>query len=435
MTRFSFCLIALAVWPVGRLSAAEPLTLPAAVAEALTAGTEAALLRERLVVATALEDEAKSLLWPRLSLRGSYVQTDGAMGGFGMILGQRTFDNFVDFNHPGRMDNATAAVDFSYRIYAGGAETARTRAAAAQRAAAENQLSADLAELSMAVVRAYLDGRQARQVQTALASSRTALDASLKVAIAAEAAGRLLKSERLNLSVQVAQVEQEQLVADALVRLSARRLLILLGRPAGEVIDLATLPPVTTWPLAEVPAGAPRPEVLALRQRVDAAAALVSVAGAGRLPTVDFQATYQHDQGWVRSGAGTSWSAGVVARYNLFDGQETAARERAARAELRSAELALRQLEAEMAFELARAQLLLTQADQRFTVAQLAVEQAEESARLTRERFQAGRALSAELIGVEARLAEVRLQLATAESARISTRIALRRAQGAPLIP
>ena len=136
MTRFSFCLIALAVWPVGRLSAAEPLTLPAAVAEALTAGTEAALLRERLVVATALEDEAKSLLWPRLSLRGSYVQTDGAMGGFGMILGQRTFDNFVDFNHPGRLDNATAAVDFSYRIYAGGAETARTRAAAAQRAAA-----------------------------------------------------------------------------------------------------------------------------------------------------------------------------------------------------------------------------------------------------------------------------------------------------------
>jgi outer membrane protein TolC len=125
----------------------------------------------------------------------------------------------------------------------------------------------------------------------------------------------------------------------------------------------------------------------------------------------------------------------VVARYNLFDGQETAARERAARAELRSAELALRQLEAELAFQLARAQLLLAQADQRFTVAHLAVEQAEESARLTRERFQAGRALSAELIGVEARLAEVRLQLATAESAQVSTRIALRRAQGAPLIP
>jgi outer membrane protein TolC len=40
------------------------------------------------------------------------------------------------------------------------------------------------------------------------------------------------------------------------------------------------------------------------------------------------------------------------------------------------------------------------------------VAQAEESARLSRERFSAGALLSAELIGVESRLAEARVQLA-----------------------
>lgn len=414
---------------------AEPLTLPASVSEALRAGSDASLVRERLELASALEAEAQSGLWPRLGLRGSYAQTNAAMGGFGMILGQRTFDNSVDFNRPGRLDNATAAVDFSYRLYAGGADGARVRAAVARRGASEQQSQADLAEISTAVVRAFLDCRQAARMREALSSGRSALDASLKVAIAAEEEGRLLKAERLNLSVQLAQVDQQLLVADSLVRLSARRMLILLGRPAGEAVEIAALPDVAAWPMESPTDTALRPEVLAMRQRVDAAAEGVALADAGRLPTVDFQASYQNDQGWVRSGSGTSWSAGVVARYNLFDGQESSSRSRAARAELRAAETSLRQVEAEMAFDLARSRLLREQADNRVRVSAQAVEQADESARLTRERFQAGKALSAELISVEARLAEARLQLAAAESDQVSARIALRRALAQPLFP
>ena len=433
--RLFLLLASLATWCSASGQRAEPLTLPASVAESLRVGSDASLVRERLELASALEAEAQSVLWPRLSLRGSYAQTNSAMGGFGMILGQRTFDNFVDFNRPGRLDNATAAVDFSYRLYAGGADAARVRAASAQRVASEQQSQADLAEISTAVVRAFLDYRQSARIREALSSSRSALDASLKVAIASEEEGRLLKAERLNLSVQLAQVDQQLLVADSLVRLSARRLLILLGRPAGEVVEIASLPNVAAWPIEAPKDTALRPEILAMRQRVAAAVEGVALADAGRLPTVDFQASYQNDQGWVRSGSGTSWTAGVVARYNLIDGHESSSRSRAARAELRAAEIALRKLEAEMGFDLARARLLSVQADSRIRVSAMAVEQADESARLTRERFQAGKALSAELISVEARLAEARLQLAAAESDQVSARIALRRALAQSLFP
>lgn len=421
--------------PVGAMSAGLPLTLPASVAEALRSGTDASLVRERLELASALEGEAQSTLWPRLSLRGSYAQTNSPLGGFGTILGQRSFDGSVDFNRPGRLDNATAAVDFSYRLYAGGADVARARAASAQRDASAHQSQADLAEISTAVIRAFLDCRQAGRLHEALSASRAALDASLKVAQASEEEGRLLKAERLNLSVQLAQVEQELLIADSLVRLSARRLLILLGRPAGESVELAPLAEVGSADLSKSSDGATRPELLAMRQRVEAAGQMVALAEAGRLPTVDFQASYQNDQGWVRSGSGTSWSAGLVARYNIFDAQESASRTRAARAELRAAELSLRKMEAEMDFDLARAKLLVEQADSRRRVSRLAVEQADESARLTRERFQAGRALSAELIGVESRLADARMQLAAAESDQVASRIALRRACGQSLFP
>jgi outer membrane protein TolC len=124
-----------------------------------------------------------------------------------------------------------------------------------------------------------------------------------------------------------------------------------------------------------------------------------------------------------------------VGRYFLFDGHETTARERTARAELRAAEAGLQQVEAEMAFDLARSQLLQQQIVQRLKLAKLSVEQAAESARLTRERFKAGKVLSAELIAVEARLADVQMQLALVEGEQVAAQIALRRSLGLSLFP
>jgi outer membrane protein TolC len=356
------------------------------------------------------------------------------MPGFGLILGQRSFDNAVDFNNPGRLDGATAAVDFSYRLYAGGADSAAIRAREAGRLGAEKQLEADLNELSLLVAKAFLDLRQALATKETLEASRSAVAASLKVAEAIEQEGRLLRAERLNLAVQFAQVEQQLAVAEALVRLAERRFLILLEHPQTDAVTLA---PLSTEAAEATLTAAPadRPELAAMRARVAAAAAAVEAAGAGHRPTLDFQATYQHDQGWARAGSGTSWSTGLVGRLNLFDGQETAGRQRAARAELRAAELALRRLEADLAFDHERARLGREHAAKRRQVGLLAVSQAAESAELTRARFQAGKALSAELITVEARLADARLQLAAAEADLISSDLAYRRAAGLPLIP
>jgi len=416
------------------VAAEKPWTLPAAIDAALAGGTDAAALRERVEAARGLEEQARSSLWPRLDLRGSYAQTNGAMPGFGLILGQRSFDNAVDFNNPGRLDGATAAVDFSYRLYAGGADSAAIRAREAGRMGAEKQLEADLNELSLVVAKAFLDLRQALATKETLEASRSAVAASLKVAEAIEQEGRLLRAERLNLAVQFAQVEQQVAVAEALVRLAERRFLILLGHPQTDAVTLA---PLSTEAAEATLTAAPadRPELAAMRARVAAAAAAVEAAGAGHRPTLDFQATYQHDQGWARAGSGTSWSTGLVGRLNLFDGQETAGRQRAARAELRAAELALRRLEADLAFDHERARLGREHAAKRRQVGLLAVSQAAESAELTRARFQAGKALSAELITVEARLADARLQLAAAEADLISSDLAYRRAAGLPLIP
>jgi outer membrane protein TolC len=427
---FIVAITGLAMLPLG---AQNSLSLDSAVTEAFVKGSDATILKERLEVAAGLEEEARAHLWPQLSLRASYTQTNGALNGFGMILSQRSFDNLVNFNAPGRLDNAAAGLDFNYRVYAGGTEQARWQAAVAQHSAAEKEVQAELDALTLAVVRAYLDIRQASQTKVTLQNSQVALQASWQIAQAAETAGRMLRVERLNVEVQLAQIAQQLLVTDAWLALSKRRLLILIGRDQNDVLTLAPLAPIIKLPELRTTLMQVRPEVLAMQLRVQMAESNLQAVQGGYLPTVDVQASYEYDQGWLRSGLGTNWTAGVVGRYRLWDGRQNQAQERVARAELRAAEAKLHQVEAEMAFDLERARLMKEQVEQRLKLVTLAASQAEESVRLTRERFKVGKVLSNELIAVEARWAETKLQVALTEGEQVATQIALRRALGLPL--
>jgi outer membrane protein TolC len=175
------------------------------------------------------------------------------------------------------------------------------------------------------------------------------------------------------------------------------------------------------------------PEQVAWNNRIEAADRQVAVAGAARRPTVGAVASVQHDRGWRRDGSGESWSAGVAAEWALFDGGETRARIRQAEAERDAARAGASQNELGLHLRLEQALLAHRLAREQVDVARRAVAQADESARLSRERFAAGALLSAELIGVETRLVDARLQLTQAEAAERVASADLRRAAGLPL--
>jgi len=83
-------------------------------------------------------------------------------------------------------------------------------------------------------------------------------------------------------------------------------------------------------------------------------------------------------------------------------------------------------------FEVEQARLDLKAADERLTVSSKTVEQAEESAKLTRGRFEQGLALSTQLIDSETALLAARVRLAEAESDQRIAVAALRKALALP---
>jgi len=176
-----------------------------------------------------------------------------------------------------------------------------------------------------------------------------------------------------------------------------------------------------------------RPELAAMEARVRAAEAMVRAARSGRQPTVNAFASYGYDHGWQLNAHADGWVAGVAVDMNLFDGGQTSGKIRQAQSELAQAQELRRKLQLALSLEVEQARLAHADATERLAVSARAVEQAEESASLSRARFEQGALLSADLIGVETRRLEAIVRHASATADAHLALADLRRALGLPL--
>lgn len=424
--------------PLAAQPATAPWTLRSALTTARNHSPEADMAAARLERAQAMVDQAGAGKLPQVSLRAGYTQTNNPMMAFGSILNQGAFTPAIDFNAPGQVDNLNLTGTVAYNLYSGGRLSAHQAAAASRVVASEHDREVTFAQLDTAVARAYFSIQQTRETVAALEAAVATYEASLRVARLRFESGKLLRSELLNLEVELAQTREQHLAARQQATLAERQFLYLLGESpaAGSPVALVENDPAISA-LAAPPTVSieQRPERHALEARREAANAAVNAASSTRRPTLNAFASYQLDQGWRLGGDGDSWLAGLQAEWAIFDGKSAAGKIRAARADLAATEAAERQLELGLELELERARLAHTFAAEQLEVTTTLIAQAAEAARISRERFEAGTLLSAELIAVETRLTSARVRRAVATAAERIAVAELRRAAGLPILP
>lgn len=433
--------LGLVTYYVTSLPAAQatvPWTLQQAVDAALENNPDARIAQHRIAGARALEQQARAMLMPQVSLSAGYSQTNSPMMAFGSILNQRAFDFSLDFNHPGTIDNLNATGTVALNLYSGGRTSAGRRAARAGVAATEYDEGATHNQLIAITVASYLNIIKAREAVDAVEAGVRAYEAAVANAQARHEAGQMLKADLLSLEVQLAQTRENLMTARHGRALAERSFLFVLGieldsEPVELLADdpaIAALRPPDSLDYSR------RPELLGLQERAHAAAAMVRVARGGRQPEVNAFGSVQHDRGWETNNSGNSWMAGVAVKLNIFDGGSTAGKINQAEAELEEVHEMLRKTELGVGLEVEQARLTHESALERLAVATTAVAQAEESAALSRARFQAGALLTADLIGVEGRLIEARMRRAVAAADERIAVANLRRAVGLePLAP
>lgn len=390
---------------------AEEWSLARAIEAVRMGSPDAEILRSRVDAAEALVRQAGAAWLPQLQIQSGYHQTDQPMMGFGSILNTRSFDQSINFNRPGQTDHFNATATVAYNLYSGGSASAMRSAATAQHRAVEHDQEAALENLSLLVTRAFYQILQAREYQFAIESALSAIERSLESARARFEQGDLLKNTILDLEVRKAEIESDLLGARHQLKLAEKMLRVTLGfspdHPLTPASDSAPLSPPE-------PFQAVRAEQLAMAERVAAADAAVEAERGQKRPRVDAFASYQYDRAWRRDGDGDSWMAGLRMQWNVFDGNLTENRVRQSIAQRSEARAMERKLELQLQLQSEEARLNYELAESQLATTQRMVAQAEESATISRARFEAGDLLVTELLGAESRLTQARVREAMA---------------------
>ena len=404
-------------------------TVQNAVRFALDNSPDARVAVQRIKAAHATIDQAKSAFYPRLGISSGYSRTNNPMYSFGNILNQGVFNQNMDFNDPGTTDNLNLATRLQYRFYNGGRDRAALEAARAAKTATRMEQRAVHLRLAFEVVRAFCTIAQAGETVQARESAVKAIEASLLVARARYDAGDLLRTDLLNLEVQKSSASENLIQARHAFDLAGRAFLNLLGLEQGSVaIDTGSN---MEQPLPDDLNFDNRPELAALSAMITAAESEVRKAKSGYYPTADAFGSYQVDKGYHHEdSSGNSWGAGVKLNYSLFDGNLTTAAVEEAQARRGEAMEMKRKMELAIHLEVEQASIALKQAEERLRVTEKMIEQTLENARLYRERFREGVALSTDLIDAENRLTDARLRHSLARSSRRIAVADLRRAVG-----
>ncbi|MEP7117547.1 MAG: TolC family protein [Acidobacteriota bacterium] len=394
----------MSAWAQSRLTLTEAVTR----ARAQNLDVRSAELAERQAVSRLLQARAGYL--PSVDVTESWQRGNQPVYVFSSLLAQRQFaaSNFVidALNRPQAVGNFRAAVTLDQAIF-DPAITAGVRAASVGREAAAIARAVVSQGLGVTVTGAYGAVLSAEAATRAATAAVEAATVDLELARNRRDAGMVTDADVLQIQVYLARSHEQEIRGRADVTVARARLNLLLGEPLDTAFTLddapepAALTDMTIQTL-ETSALAERPELKLSALQEQLAAAGVDAARAAFLPRVSAQAAWEANGGTIGSRA-SSWVVGAVLRVNVFRGLADRAKLAEARDVQSQRALDREKAEASARLEVREALARLDAARAADAAGRVAVEQARESHRIIRDRYEGGLAdVSALLQAAEA---------------------------------
>ena len=375
----------------------SPLSLSEAIARARArnpdAGSAAAAERE----AAGRVTQVRGGYFPKVDLAESWQRGNHPVFVFSSLLAQRQFtaaDLALDaINHPDATDNFRTALSVEQALF-DRTTSAKVRAASIGRAMAATGRHLVDHDLMAAVTDAFGGVLVAAATVRSAAAAADTARADRELAGNRRDAGRVTDADVLQLDVYLARTLEQQVQAASDERIARARLNQLIGEPLLTMFSLDPTPPAIAIDITN-PAGLEdeavknRPEVALAMQQEQLAAAEVDAAQAAFLPYVAAQGVWELNGGAWNSRS-SSWVAGAVARINVFHGLADKARLAEARelARRRAIEKGKAETMARLDVQIAIARLEAARASE--AVGRAAADQARESRRIIRDRYESG---------------------------------------------
>jgi outer membrane protein TolC len=413
---------------------AETLDFKQAVNRALVQNPDILAASAQVTQAAAAVRQASGSRLPKVTASLNLTRTDDALNAFGLKLSQRNakFNDFGaneftgpsalgvaphNLNHPDAVNNFNPRLELQLPLYTGGMIEGHGEQANATLRAAQHGDALARQRVTLDVLSAYEAVHTARAYVAVSRQARDAAESYVKTITNLLKGGVAVKSDLLSAQVHLEDIKVQQTQAENAVQQALDQLHLLLGMPLSAPLEVAA--PVEVKPLEgsvkeyQDEAVQSNPGLAALRNQIEASQAGIKVARSSKYPQLGLLARAD----WNDASLGLdahSYTVGGQLSWQLFDGGVTdsaVARAQAGRNELAAR---LQQAEGGISYQLADAWRKAGEAEQRVSVRELAVSQAEEAQRIIAKRYENGVTTIVELLGGQAQLDKARADVVAA---------------------
>jgi outer membrane protein TolC len=336
---------------------------------------------------------------------------------FSSLLTQRQFaeSNFSigPLNRPDFLNNFQSVVNVEQTVFDWGGTAAQVRSAELRRSISKETQRRTELDVIARTVRAYYGAVLAQaSLETARAALKSA-EADVGRAEAIRKAGMSTDVDVLSIRVHMAAIREAEIRRTYDVQIASVALNEALGAPLDTKHSLATsLSPASlmtdTVAQLEKAAVGNRPELKQATLAAEIAGQQRIAARSNLFPQFGMRGIFETDRQQFLNKGGANWLVAASLRWNLFDGQATRARIAETESALAAARAREREATAGVRLEVQKAWADFRSADERIAVSAAAVAQAEESLRITTNRYEAGLATVTDLLRTETALLDAR---------------------------
>ena len=355
--------------------------------------------------------EARAGLLPNLTLSEIATRGNDPVYVFGSRLRQQRFTT-ADFalnqlNTPLPFGNFSTRLGGSWNLFDSMASWRRVEQAKSAQEAAGHQLDRSDQEVIFRVVDSYYNvllGRKRLEVaEQAVKTAQSILDRSK----ARLDSGLSVESDLLNAQVRMSVRQQELVRTQNDLAFSQAQLEVVMGLAPGTPYEPTEKLSERDWPLAPVvelekTALEHRPDLKRIQSEESAQKLSVAIARSSFGPRVNAFASWQTDNPtFLAGGGGNNWVGGIELQLDLFTGGAKRA-ELTRQTALQEKVAALKQAATDgVRLEVRRAYYDADAARQQVGIARAAVAQAQESLRISRNRYDAGLLTITDLLSTE----------------------------------
>jgi len=375
--------------------------------------------------ASARSGEARAAMLPAVKFEGSY----------------RRFSDVEPFQiqppgfpvpytvSPTVLNNYSLRATLQQPLFTGFRLVSNARAAEHLAQASEYDNRNDHSDLVLSITASYWMLFQTIQSKKYVDENISRLHADLNDTENLMKAGMATRNDLLRIRVQLSNAELYQIDAANDVQVAAMNLNIVMGLPLETHIQPASVPGTNAGTRHRLPldslmspqglvmkALSVRPDLQAMQSRVEASRAGVTAARGSWWPQIFLTGNYYHSRPNPRIMPTkdqfiSTWDVGLLVQFDVWNWGITLFQAEQAKATLLQNEFLFEQLKDNASFDINRYFLSFKRAQEKISVANLAVEQAEENARTTSDKFKNGLATTSDVLDADVSLLQSRTNL------------------------